>query len=72
MSGQSFWPGDKIPAAGVYSVVHTNNHVVTHDVTIADSGEFPPCDECGGRVYFTLTKAGQNIASHPHFRKSRR
>jgi hypothetical protein len=72
MAASSFWPGEKIPTAGVYSVVHTNNHVVPHEVTIAYDGEFPPCQECGPRVYFTLTKAGQNIASNPHFRKSGR
>ena len=45
MSTNTFWAGDKIPAAGVYSVVHTNNHANPHDVTIASDGAFPHCNE---------------------------
>ena len=45
MSTNTFWPGDKIPATGVYSVVHTNNHANPHDVTIASDGAFPHCNE---------------------------
>ena len=45
MSTNTFWPGDKIPTAGVYSVVHTNNHANPHDVTIASDGAFPHCNE---------------------------
>ena len=69
MSTNTFWAGDKIPAAGVYSVVHTNNHASPHDVTIVSDGAFPPCNECGDRVYFILAKAAQNIALNPHFHK---
>jgi len=69
MSTNTFWPGEKIPATGIYSVVHTNNHTNPHDVTIASDGEFPLCNECGDRVYFTLNKAGQNIALNPYFCK---
>ena len=67
MSTNTFWPGEKIPGAGVYSVVHTNNHANPHDVTIASDGAFPPCNECGDRVYFTLAKAAQNIANGIRF-----
>ena len=69
MSTNTFWPGETIPATGIYSVVHTNNHANPHDVTIASDGEFPPCNECGDRVYFSLTKAGQNITLNPYFCK---
>ena len=69
MSTNIFWPGERIPAAGVYTVVHTNNHAPSHDVTIASRGEFPQCNDCGDRVYFTLTKAGQSIAANSYFCK---
>ena len=69
MSTNAFWPGEKIPVAGIYSVVHTNNHANPLDVTIASDGEFPLCNECGDRVYFTLTKAGQNITLNQYFCK---
>jgi hypothetical protein len=50
--------------------VHTNNHTGSHDVTILREGDFPVCNECGSRVYFTLTRPGQNIALNPHFRRT--
>jgi hypothetical protein len=67
MTSNAYWPGEQISKSGVYSVVHTNNHTPTHDVTILREGAFPPCNECGNRVYFTLTRAGQCIALNPHF-----
>jgi len=70
MASNTYWAGEKIPASGVYSVVHTNNHAVPHDVVILARGEFPACVECGGRVYFTLAKMGEDIALNAHFRNA--
>jgi hypothetical protein len=70
MTTNTYWPGEQIPESGVYSVVHTNNHTGSHDVTILREGDFPACNECGSRVYFTLTRPGQNIALNPHFRRT--
>jgi hypothetical protein len=67
MSARSYWPGDAIPDSGVYRVVHTTNHAVAHDVIILAEGAFPPCRHCGTRVYFTLAKAGEDIARNLHF-----
>jgi hypothetical protein len=69
MSTNTYWPGETVPESGVYSVIHTNNHAQPHDVIILGKGVFPRCNECGDRVYFTLTKAAQNIAANLHFQK---
>jgi len=68
VTANTYWPGEKVPSSGVYRVVHTNNHTAAHDVTIARQSEFPLCNECGSRVYFILTKRGENIALNTYFR----
>jgi hypothetical protein len=72
MPANTYWPGQYVPKSGVYSVVHTNNHAMPHDVTIQGNRDFPSCKECGNRVYFTLAKAGEDIALNPHFRQGAR
>jgi hypothetical protein len=47
----------------------TNNHVAAHEVFIHGDGAFPSCNDCGDRVYFTLVRAGEDIASSPYFRR---
>jgi hypothetical protein len=59
-----------MPNAGVFNVVHTNNHAASHDVTVVRNGEFPLCGECGGRVYFTLVRSGENIALNRCFHRN--
>ncbi len=46
-----FSPGDEVPRAGIYRVVHYA-HRVPHLVSIQAEGVFPPCRRCGDKVRF--------------------
>jgi hypothetical protein len=48
-------PGDKVPASGIYLVVHSKHRI--HHETIAIRGEeFPACRTCKSDVSFCLTR----------------
>jgi hypothetical protein len=60
--------GDKVKKSGVYSVAHEGKHAAAHEVTCIAGITFPPCDECGDAVRFTLVKHAKHIVRHEHFR----
>ena len=70
MMTTNFRPNQRIPKSGIYGVVHTSNHAVRHEVTLIRGGDFPPCNDCGEHVYFTLVMAAQYIDNNPHFHKA--
>jgi hypothetical protein len=70
MMTTNYRPSQKIPKSGIYGVVHTNNHAVRHEVTLIGGRDFPPCNDCGEHVYFTLVMAAQYINNNPHFHKA--
>lgn len=60
-------PGDKVPASGIYRVVHDKNHVQEHEVTVVFGEHFPPCKGCGHHPRFSLVKAAKHIKNHESF-----
>ncbi len=59
-------PGDPVPQAGVYRVVH-NGHRADHEATLLDGGAFPRCTHCGENVRFHLQKAAARIHKDSDF-----
>lgn len=66
--GDVFKPGDKIPASGIYRVLHDNHHTQEHDVTCVFGKHFPPCGDCGRHPRFTLRVAAVHIENHELFK----
>jgi hypothetical protein len=68
--GDIFKPGQKVPASGIYDVLHDPNHD-RHQVTCVYGEPFPPCNHCGGggeKVRFKLTVAATHVKNHDHFK----
>jgi hypothetical protein len=65
--GDVFKPGDKVPASGIYRVLHDDNHVEPHDVTCIYSKIFPPCRDCS-HPRFALRVRAIHIGSHELFK----
>ncbi len=61
-------PGDKVPASGVYRVIHDGKHSQDHEVTAVIGERFPPCMTCGSHPTFYLVRAAHHIGKHKHFK----
>ena len=48
-----FKPGEAVPSAGIYLVVH-KGHRDMHEVSLSADEIFPSCRECGNSVRFEL------------------
>jgi hypothetical protein len=46
---------DRIPASGIYRVVHSQ-HRLAHEVTLIEGQVFPPCAQCQQEVRFELVR----------------
>jgi hypothetical protein len=66
-----FGPGDKVPASGIYDVIHDkldgDEHAHPHQVTAIAGSVFPPCRGCQGSVKFRLHRAAEHLDEHDHF-----
>lgn len=69
MANEIYKPGDKVPASGIYKVIHDKNHVQEHEVTAVFGEPFPPCNGCGTNPRFTLVRAAHHINNHEHLKK---
>ena len=69
MENKVFKPGEKVPASGIYKVVHDTYHYEQHEVTAIIGEHFPPCNRCGSHPRFTLVRAAHHISNHEHFKK---
>jgi hypothetical protein len=65
--GQTFKPGDKVEASGIYKVIHDTQHAQEHEVTCVYGKPFPPCNHCGHHVRFVLLRAAHHISTHDYF-----
>ncbi len=67
-----FKPGEKVPASGIYDVIHDkldgDDHAHPHQVTAVSGTVFPPCRGCHGGVRFRLHLAAEHIEAHGHFK----
>jgi len=52
---QSYKPGDRVPASGIYRVEHSP-HRLMHLATLIGSTRFPICRECSRAVRFYLVR----------------
>ena len=52
---QSYKPGDRVPASGIYRVEH-GPHRLMHLATLIVSTRFPTCKECSRAVRFYLVR----------------
>jgi hypothetical protein len=59
-------PSDKVPASGIYKVIHDVVHHDEHEVTCVFGEPFPPCNHCGSHPSFQLVR---NAHPHEHFKK---
>jgi hypothetical protein len=68
---KEFAPGEKIPASGIYNVIHDkvdgDDHAQQHRITLIAGGAFPRCKGCGEWVRFRLYQAAENAETAPHF-----
>jgi len=66
-----FKPGEKVPASGIYDVIHDrldgDEHAHPHQVTAIAGTVFPPCRGCKGSVRFRLRQAAEHLDAHDHF-----
>jgi hypothetical protein len=69
MANEIYKPGDKVPASGIYKVIHDKNHAQEHEVTAVFGEPFPPCNGCGANPRFTLVRAAHHINNHEHLKK---
>lgn len=68
---EEFKPGEKVPASGIYDVIHDkldgDHHALAHQVTAIAGKVFPPCRGCHGSVRFRLHRAAEHVEDHHHF-----
>jgi hypothetical protein len=60
-------PSDKVPASGIYKVIHDVVHHDEHEVTCVFGEPFPRC--CGSHPRFQLVRNAHHIRNHEHFKK---
>lgn len=67
----SFKPGDKVPASGIYDVIHDrldgDDHALPHQITAIADTLFPPCRVCREWVDFRLHRAAEHVEAHHLF-----
>jgi hypothetical protein len=68
MSLETYKPGEKVPASGIYKVMHDKNHSEEHEVTAVMGEPFPPCNGCGKGVTFKLVRKAHHIKNHKEFK----
>lgn len=68
----TFKPGDKVPASGIYDAFHDrldgDDHALPHQITAIAGTLFPPCRVCREWVGFRLHRAAEHVEAHHLFR----
>ena len=69
-----FEPGDRVPASGIYDVIHDkldgDDHAQPHRVVAISGMVFPQCLVCHGWARFRLHEAAELVEAHHHFKRS--
>lgn len=72
-NGEVLKPGDRVPASGIYEVIHDkldgDDHAHAHQVTAVRGAVFPPCRGCRDSVRFRLNLAAEHVEAHDHFKQ---
>lgn len=63
-----FTPGEDVPEAGVYELVHENCLSQELQMVFRDGQKFPLCQSCGSRVRFYLQRAVPHISQDRDFK----
>jgi hypothetical protein len=61
-------PGEKVAVAGVYVVLHRDDHREPHEVVLLAGQDFPGCEQCRDHVRFELLRAAPYLFDDPDFR----
>lgn len=62
-SRKLYKPGQVVPKAGIYKVVHAE-HRMPHKAAFKARDKFPACGKCASRVRFELLMAADNGAGN--------
>jgi len=65
---QEHKPGEKVPASGIYRVIHDPRHAAEHEVTAVLGEAFPPCNGCGHHPRFVAQRLAHHVRNHEHFK----
>ena len=60
-------PGDTVPASGIYSVLHRENHRGPHEVVMVGRDRFPKCEICDREVHYRLTRSAPYVFEDQDF-----
>ena len=69
MSQIQYKPGDTVPDSGIYKVNHDKNHAAEHEVTAIKGEPFPPCNNCGKGITYSLVRQAHHLKDHPLLKK---
>lgn len=64
---QRYKPGDSVPASGIYSVSHTQEHRGLQEVVLMVNHVFPDCEICQDAMQYQLVRAAPYISEDPDF-----
>jgi len=70
MVEQTYKPGEAVPKAGLYLVLH-HLHRKNHEVTLFQGELFPLCRRCGEKVRFQLMLTATHIGEDGDFKSGK-
>ena len=63
---RNYAPDEEVPESGIYQVLHENGEKET--VVFLRAGIFPPCEDCGGKVRYSIVRTAPYIFDDEDFR----
>jgi hypothetical protein len=72
VAARDFHPGERVPEAGIYAVVHETKHRGTPELVLLPDSKFPRCRICGDQVRFRLSRTVPPLAEDEDFREGDR
>lgn len=63
---RTFAPDEEIPESGIYQIVHESGEQ-DRGIFIR-GGMFPPCDDCGNQVRYSIVRTAPHIFDDEDFR----
>jgi hypothetical protein len=68
VAARDFHPGERVPEAGIYAVVHEMEHRGTPELVLLPDSKFPRCRICGDQVSFRLIRTVPHLSEDEDFR----
>ncbi len=69
--GDKFKTNDRVPASGIYKVIHDKVNPQYHEVTCIEGRKFPPCRDQPSEAEFELVRIAIHIEKHPQFSEAK-